>query len=301
MNYKAINNTILNKVSLPQEVRQDKEFYNYLLQNNVSYYFSKQLAKPKIDYDMKIITSGESLNERYLKTLKLIDTICKKNHIKCLLFKTYKYIPEVVDNDVDLIVRENDFYKFIAACKENDFDCTEESNLKYRCIKKGYCKIEPRVNAEIHGIEIINKETIWKNSEIFRVNGTKMKKASKEIDVAYQLLSILYNPKYLRLYLLKVYRDIDKRKLVNVTNKAIRRDLHFLQVKLLDNDLSNKRFPLFMRNVNFVLWWNERIIPSSSMKFRAKLKLLLYFFYSKYNYLIFNTLVFQHKWPHLDS
>lgn len=297
MNYRIINTAILNFRDVPKSITKDNAFYNYLLDNSVAYYYSKYISKDKTAMDKKIIAAGNILNSKYIKTLKTINRICREKKIRFLLFKTYKYFPEAVDNDIDLFIKEKDFNNFINAFEKEGFRCFINENLKAICLKKGFCKIEPRVNYSIRGLVFLNEEKIWEKWEPVNIDIMKILKTTKEIELLYLLLSILYNPNYLKLYLLLLFKAINRKKLYKLClNKEIKEDLKFLLRKFITKNIENKRFPLFIEDGSFIFWWCKRILPISELTLLSKLKLIAFFFYSKYLFIFFNRLVFKHEW-----
>lgn len=298
MNYRVINHAILTASDIPKSVVRDDKFYNYLLSNNVAYYYCTNLSVGKSMMDKKIIKAGNILNNKYIKTLKIINKICKENKMKFLLFKTYKYFSEVVDNDIDLFIREKDFDKLIKTLEKEGFTCFVNESLKAICLKEDFCKIEPRVNSSIRGLVFLSEKKIWERIELVNVDGMKIFKATKEIELLHLLISILYNPNYLKLYLLLLFKNSDRRKLHKLCmDKETHEDLKFLLKNLITKNVENKRFPLFIGNTSFILWWCKRILPISKLTLLSKLKLILSFFYSKYLFLFLNRLVFEHEWP----
>jgi len=298
MNYKVINNAILNSRDLPKSFPRDEEFYDYLLANNVAFYYSMYLSKEKSIMDKKIIEVGKNLNKKFFNTLKLIIKICKDKKIKFLLFKTYKYIPEAVDNDIDLFVKKKDFYSFMKALEKENFSCIENEPLKGICKKEGFCIIEPRVTLSFRGVTILDEKKIWKKTEIVNIAEIGVLKASLEVDLLHLLLSILYNPNYLKLYLLLLYKKCDKNRLLLLClDKRIQQDLNFVLNHLITKNIEEKRLPLFMGNIEFSNWWYRRILPISDLSLYKKLRHVFCFFYIKYLYLFLNKLAFQHQWP----
>lgn len=297
MDCKRINTAILSAQDLPSSFIKNSEFYNYLFGNNVAYYYSSILSKKKTNIDKEIITAGNVLNDKYVKTLKLIDKICKENGIRFLLFKTYKYIPEVVDNDIDLLIKKKDFYQFMKILGRYDFDCLENEPLKGICRRKDFCTIEPRTNSSFHELIIMDENQLWNKTEKVEIMGIKIDKPIKEVEVAHLLLSLLYNPNYLRLYLLDVYKNGDFRQFKSLNlKKDIRDDLNLVIENLLAEKNESKKFPLFIDNFRFIWWWFRRIFSNSKLSLRTKLKHLIYFFYLKYLYLLFGKLIFKHEW-----
>lgn len=298
MNYKSVNTAILNGLDIPKSLIKDKDFYNYLLGNNIAYYYASKLSSHKTSMDQKIITAGNRFNGKYFKTLKLINKICKKNKIRFLLFKTYKYIPEAVDNDIDLLVKESDFHHFMEILEKTGFDCIENEPLKGICKKNGFCTIEPRINSSFHGIPILDERKLWNKIESVNIKGIIVFKPIKEVEVAHLMLSLLYNPNYLRLYLLIVFKSCNLGKLNNLNlEKKVKDDLKLVINNVASDKKYNERFPIFISDVSFVLWWYNRMFSNPKMTFGVKIKHVIYFFYLKYSYILFNKLIFMHKWP----
>lgn len=297
MNYKSINAAILSGNDIPKSLKKDKEFYDYLLGNNVAYYYATKLATEKNQLDKKIIEIGERLNNKYYQTLKLINKVCRENGIQFLLFKTYKYIPEVVDNDIDLLIKKKDFHSFLKVLEKEGFDSIENEPLKGICKKNGFCTIEPRVESSFHGLTILNEEQLWKGIENVDIGGIEFAKPLKEVEIMHLLLSLLYNPNYLRLYLLIIYQNSDHQKINMLDLKEyIKADLEIITEDLTVQKIEDKRFPLFIGDRKFIGWWYKRILINSKLEFSVKVKHVLYFFYLKYSYILFNRLIFKHDW-----
>lgn len=298
MDYKSINTAILRSQDVPESIPRDDKFYDYLLGNNVAYYFCKYLSKGKTAMDKRIINEGEIFNNKFLKTLKFLNKVSKEKNIKFLLFKTYKYIPEIVDGDIDIFVHKKDFYRFLKALENVGFICFENEHLKGFCKKDGYSNIEPRVNAAIHGEVLLNEKKIWEKVERVNVDGIEVLKVTKKIDLFYLLLEVLYRPSYIKLYLFLLYKDSSITKLYQLSSeKNIHQDLKFLLRVLTTGNVESKRFPLFMGDISFMIWWYKRILSHPRLTLFMKVKHLLFFFYAKYTYVFFNKLVFRHYWP----
>lgn len=297
MNYRIINKAILSSQDVLQSIDRDNKFYDYLLNNGMAYYYSAYLSKDKNILDKRIIKAGNILNSKYINTLKIIDKICRENEINFLLFKSYKYFHEIVDNDIDLFIKEKDFHIFTKAFAKDGFKCFIKGPLQAECIKEGFCKIEPRVTFSFRGRVILKEERIWENQVAVNINGIKISKTSKEIDLLYLLLSILYTPNYLKLYLLKLFKESDVEKLyILSSNEQINQDIKFL-IKNLIEKAEEKHLPSFLGNINFIRWWYRRVFLSKDIYLIKKTTLILFFFYSKFSYIFFNKLVFKHKWP----
>lgn len=298
MNFKDINSSILNSTDVQKSLIRDHKFYDYLLRNNVAYFYSKYLSKDKTIMDKQIIAVGKTFNIKFLKTLRLINKLCLRSKVEYLLFKTYKYIPEVVDGDIDIFIKEKDFDRFLQVIKKEGFKCNEVEKLNAVLYKEGFCNIEPRVTSSFHGIIVLSENKIWEKKELVKIGGVKLFKATKEIDVLHLLLSILYRPDYLKLYLFLVCKSTEIKNVFDlIKDNTMKRDLNYIITNLLMDNTKEKQFPLFLGNIKYTIWWFERILPNQSMSLPNKLKQLIFFFYSKYKHIIFNDLVFRHNWP----
>lgn len=298
MDYKTINNAILKGCDIPKNITKDSKFYNYLLGNNIAFRYAQNLSKNKNEMDKKIINAGQVFDNKFLITLKIVNKVCRQNKVKFLLFKSYKYFGEVVDGDIDILIKEKDFYIFMGALEQEGFRCIENEKLKAVCIKEGYCNIEPRVDASVHGVKVLNNKVIWDNAVQVNIKDEKVPTAAKEVDLLYLLLSILYRPDYLKLYLLLVYQSADIKKMNNlIRDSQIRSDLAYVIKNLMTGDITVKRFPLFPSNISFVIWWFKRMLPNSQVSISDRIKNILFFFYSKYSFYFLNRLVFSHRWP----
>lgn len=295
MNHSMVNKAILDGKT--GSLKKDETLYSYLLLNNVAYYFSSTLVARMEDWDKAVIKAGDKFNARFIKTLVLINKICRKKKILYALYKTYKPISEAVDGDIDLFVKEKDFDLFMSTFENEGFMCRQTEPLKGECVKAGFCKIEPRCDVSFHGIQVLAESEVWLNSHKEIIGGITVPVAAREIDVLGLLLNILYGPNYCKLYFYKVLKKTNKQRLKSlVKSKSIRNDVSFLLSWLAGKKLIGKRFPLFVDNFNFVSWWFRRILMSSRLSTFQKLKHLAFFFYSKYGYVLFNRLPFTHDW-----
>jgi hypothetical protein len=298
MNYKIINNSIISGKDFLIGFKKDRKFYDYLFNNNVAYYYSKVISKDKNPIEEDIIKRGDKINQKYYKTLKLINLLCKKNNIPFLLYKTHKYIPEVVDGDIDLFVKEIDFYKFMRIFREEGFKCIEDEPKKGKCIKEGYCVIEPHINIGWRENLIINQKIIWNHFESIKIGGIKFKKCSRNLDIFSIFLELFWEPNYLKLYdLLVIKRVQNSKQISSLTNDIIlRNQIDIIFNLLINNELLIKNLPFFLPNNYFINWWFKYIALNNEKTFSFKIKHLIYFVYWKYRYKIINKLPFRHYW-----
>lgn len=298
MNYREINKAILNNRDINENlVKKNEKFYQYLFNNRVAYYYSKYLSKNQTEREQWIIKRGKKLNERYYKTLKFLKEICDRNNIDFLLYKTHKYIPEIVDGDIDIFIKEKDFYKFLNAFNKKGFSTIEDEPKKGKCKKEGYCIIEPHVNISWNENVILRENNIWKFEEILNIKNIEIKKAVKEIDIFSSLLDTFYGPNYICLYDLLSFKQFNQCSLLKIsTDENIREELDKIIKRIKSNKILNFKFPVFSINVEYLQWWLKRILQNRNFSLLFRFKLLIYFFYWKYRYLLINKLPFSHDW-----
>jgi len=288
MNYSLINRSVISGNDLVGESAKKWDLYKYLLGNGVAYYYCKKLSFVRNDFEADIVRVGEEFNKKYIRTLRLIDKMCKRAKIKYLLFKTYKYVDEVVDGDVDIIVRGRDFAEFMRLFEGEGFDCEETEPLKGLCIKKGYCKLEPRVDISFYGSVYVDEEQMWVGKERVNVDGVSVWKVAKELDVLYFLLNVLYGPNYLKLYSYLLLVGLDLGSAVEyLKSEKTKGEVVRYYLKLVADVDYDVRFPVFVGNWDYLVFWVRSV--------RA-VKALMFFFYCKYQYVLFGNLVFQHDW-----
>lgn len=296
MNYQKINNALVNSDRSINSYVKNHTFYKYLLNNGLAYFFSKNISNKSNYIEQRLIKAGDHFENKFVKTLTLINRVCKKSNIKYLLFKTVKELNEVVDGDIDLFVKEKDFRKFISVMEIEGFRCIAEDHLKGSCIKKGYLKVEPRVDIAYHGMVVVPEKVIWKNSEKTKIDNMAILKTTKEIDVLHALLNIMYGPNYLKLYTLIVYKMTTPNNLIKLTKGFAKKDLNEIVHWIEANNEIKGKFPLFLENRRYLNWWQKRVFRSKKIGILNKLKLISYFFYSKYLYLLTGKLVLTHDW-----
>lgn len=297
MNYKSINNLVIFNLDEKLLPKKDKYFYKYLLFNNVAYYFAKYISKDKTIIEKEIIRAGKLLDDKFVRTMELIHIVCEEKNIKILLFKTYKYIPEIVDGDIDLIIRKRDFNKFLVALRKKGFICWESEPLKASCEKEGFCKIEPRVHISFHGFKVLNDKDIWQKTDAVIIKNMTFQRTIREIDVLILLLNILYGPNYCKLYLYKILLQTNQTNLMSlVKDKGLKNDIAFLLSWLANEDIIRKRFPVFLDTIQFVKWWFNRVLVNTHFRTTMKFKYLTFFLFSKYGYMFLNRLPFAHEW-----
>lgn len=296
MNYKTVNSAIINGQDVSSSIK-NKEFYKYSLDNNVAYYYAKLIAKQRGEPEKKILEAGSSFNSRYIKTLTFLCKASEIISVKFALFKTFKHIPEAVDGDVDIFIRKRDFGKFINLLESEGFDCEKEAGFKTSCIKKGFCKIEPRADISFHGKTFLTEEIIWKHLERERIGDLEIYRSSIGLDMYYFLLNTLYGPNYIKLYHYLVFKKADHKKMFSISpDNSIREDLRFIAKRLTNENSSEIYFPFFLDDLDYLSLWFRRILFDRNFNMISKFKNLIFFFYAKYEYLFFGRLPFRHDW-----
>jgi len=301
MKYAKINEAIINNMEVPDFVEKNGSFYDYLLKNNVAYYYSKKISKNQTERELEIIAKGDRLNHKFEKTLKLINQICNKHNVDFALHKTYKHVEEAVDGDIDCVIKEKDFHRFLDLLQKEGFKCEEDGLLKGCCEKKGYLKIEPRSTVSFHGLAFLSEDSVWENTETVNISGIEIKTTSQKFDALCLLFNCLYGPKYMRLYLRLLAKDFSLEDFGEILGNAgfvddrFTKDLNFIFENLVENS-SKKKHPVFFGGFMFLTWWLKRILFNRIFPLEKKLRHLVFFYYSKYKYMFFNKLHFEHRW-----
>lgn len=198
--YHKINSAILEWRDISKDIIKDKKFYNYLLNNRVASYYSKNLSKQSNEIEKNIIKAGEERNSIFYKTLEELDRVCKKNNIEYLLYKTYKYFDEVIWGDIDIIVKDADFDRFLQVFSDEWWNCIEDEKRKWKCEKDGLIVIEPHVNISWNGNIFFESIQLWKNYEEVTIKWNNYLKTSNMFESLSIYLKIMYEPEYLDLY-----------------------------------------------------------------------------------------------------
>lgn len=258
-----------------------KDIYNYLLRNNIAYFYAN-FTNDKSATAKKVIKAGNVLNKKFINTCDLINKISKEKDLEVVYFKTHKHFPEIVDNDIDLLIGEKNINKFIAALKKHGFKCLEETKNKYVCKNEKYLKIEPRVDTQL--AKYTKKE-----------DGIKY--TTETIDGLYFIYNFLYGPNYLNLYKFFIIdSSLNKIKKLSVKFNLEKEILYF--EKVLNRKIKNKaHFPLFLKNLEYLYFFINFLLLNKSFSLVFKLRHFAFFFFFKYKYVLFDKLHFEKKWP----
>lgn len=299
MNRPAINHALLAGVDVNSgDVVRDDKFYAYLLNNKVAHYYATQLSKQKTQRDIELAQSFDVYEEKFVKTLSLVDRICKKQGIEYLLYKTYRFVPEVVDGDIDLIVRKSDFQKFLDAFEDIGFDCIEDEPGKGKCEKDGYNVVEPHVNVSWRGGGYLKEDFLWSNTIDVKVGGLDVKNVSLEVEVVAIAAKILFEPAYLDIYSLKLLQycyeqNVDRNHMLEATMRPdmLEEVLRYCE-SFLNRDIIRTKMPAFLPPGMFFRLWTRNCIQSKDYK--IYLLHSLFYVYWRVRYMTVSKLPFTH-------
>jgi len=271
-----------------------RERYKYLIHNHLAYTYAIKVKKPNL-VEQSIILRGKYYQDMFYKTLTLILKAAAKTKTHPVLIKTLKWLGEVVDGDIDVIIAANEFNVFVEALSKVGFRVTFETKTKAVCKRLGFCKIEPRVSVDYAGQTLLNFEQADKNTKTIRHNGLKFRTTNPQVDNLMICLNIIYGPRYLRLYdYLQIvkYGIFDSPFIPQTFYDDIR---HFPQLFESDHSITQK-YPVFIPTTLYVLWWIRKILFLPTLSVWEKIKKLLYLIYLRCVYIITDRLIYEHEW-----
>jgi hypothetical protein len=292
MNYKIINESIIKWVDVPSNIIKDNDFYNYLLDNRVAYYYCSQISTSKNSVEEKIIKAWDNRNAIFYKSLEKLDELCKKNNIEFLLYKTYKYYWEVIWWDIDIIVKKEDFYKILEVFDKEWWYTEEDEPWKWKCEKEWYITIEPHVTISWNWNNIISKDELWKNPTLVEVNGKTYKDVGLDKELLSIYMKVLYEPSYLDLYdfLLIHNQNIWFEQIKKyITNSEER------YMKKINNFNIYWKFPLFLNSIDIL---SINLLNYFNRKFFNK-RMFIHNIYWKNRYKINSKLPYLTKYINL--
>lgn len=248
--YHEINTAIIAWRDIWSNIVKDNNFYNYLLNNRVASYYCKNLSKIPNETEKSIITAWNTRNQIFYKTLSELDKICKDHNIDYLLYKTHKYFDEVIGGDIDIIIKDKDFDRFLEVFSSLWWDCVEDEKRKWKCEKNGFIVIEPHENISWNWLTFINKNELWNNLEIVDINWASYKKTSLEIEKLSIYFKILYWPEYLDLYDAKIL-NLESENLIKIdVNWIDTLKNRFLKIE----KFSSSAFPIFPNSIEVFIY-----------------------------------------------
>jgi hypothetical protein len=293
MNYSEINQAILEGRDInPAKVKKNGEFYRYLLNNRIAYYYAKELSKTPNDSEQALIRESDAINEKYLRTLRHLVSLCKRNGFEFLLYKTWKVVPEVNDGDIDIIVKREDFLKMLEAYKDEGFYAVEDEPGKGKCEKEGYSVVEPHISVSWRGGEAVNEKEIWDLAPVpVAINGMEIRLAPNNIELLALFAKVLYEPAYLDLYsMIAISHFLQD----TPAKSALERHPELKQIhRYIENLVWNRNIkaPVFLPASLYLSLWSGLLKHVGLKTFSLH---IVYFFYWKYRYLFMNILPFTH-------
>lgn len=271
-----------------------QELYEYLTKNSCAHFYANYIDQIDDQYRTRILENGNKLNKKYEKTLKLILDISESNKMTPILFKTYKHIPEIVDNDIDLIINPDHIGKLIKLLNNHGYFCLEESRGKFVCNKEGFNKIEPRIDISIDDYIILTFNEVQKYIMKTNFKNRLVISTNQEIDSLYFILNFLYGPNYLKLYRYFLIDGVGLAKIKHIAREiGVLNEVIFFEKEVISKILNNVSYPLFLGNFAYLRFYFKFLFFNKKIYLTSKIKHPLFFFFFKYKYIIFNKLHFQ--------
>ena len=295
MNYQEINRAILEHRDINESlVRKDAVFYKYLLNNKVAYYYANNLSKNGNETERAIIERGREFTQKYLKTLEALVSLCKDNHIDFLLFKTHKYIDEVVDGDIDLLVKPEDFQRFLQVFSANGFDTEEDEPQKGKCEKEGLVEIEPHVNISWRTDTFLTSEYLWQNVSTIHYGTIEVKACSPEVELLAAAGEFYFSPEYIDLYRLKaaeqLLEDADLDLTIGDSKAQCLLNEYVALTKKVKEKCTTRKLPYFFSSLSLLA------AVHTSLSIPQIAEIIFKNFYWKVRYAVIDKLPFTHDW-----
>ncbi len=295
MDYKTINECIVNWLDFPPKIKKSEKLYKYMINNRVAYFYSKSISKNNTKIEKEIIKMWDKRNCMLHKTLDEMVKICKKYNIEFLLYKTYKFIDEVIWWDIDIIVKKNDFNKFLDVFEKEWWECEEDEKLKWKCDKKWYLTIEPHVSVSWLGRQYLEEHHLWENPINVNIDWKKYNNVNMNIEIISIYAKILFEPEYLDLYdyiIIKREHKIWYKILSNLIDNTWLWSLKYLIIKFKDKKILNRKLPFFINS--FVLFYLNLFFFFKTWKVNSRV--FIHNFYWKRRYKFKNILPFLTKY-----
>ncbi len=256
MNYKTINYAIINDIEVPYNFVKDKNFYNYLLNNRIAYHYCKNISKKPNEIEKRILIAGGKRNAVFLRTLKELDQICRVHDIPYLLYKTYKYFDEIIGWDIDIIIKQKDFSRFLEIFRQKWWSAFEDEPWKWKCQKNGCMVIEPHINISWNWNSFFDAKELWVDIKSVVLWWDSYYMTHEKFEVLSIYFKMVYWPEYVDLYDYKVLKLFQKwnyyfDNMIEWYNKKLLRAL-FWKINSIDKKY---KFPYFFCSL-FILKWN---------------------------------------------
>lgn len=200
MKFLSIHNALISGEDLPPTFEKNIEFYEYLLNNRVAYFYVSQISQHSNSIEKQIFEAGKKRNSIFYNTLLELKNICEKYGIEFMLYKTYKYFWEVIWGDIDIIIKKSDFYSLLDLLRSHGWNSIEDEPGKWKCTKDGYITIEPHISISWNGNVLFDSEKLWEHKILIDVQGITCFSLSLELEQLSIILKILYGPEYLDFY-----------------------------------------------------------------------------------------------------
>jgi len=295
MNYHEINTAIAEGRDIDTLlVKKNKRFYDYLLNNKVAYYYASELSTHPNATEQAIIKQGDAFNAAYIKTVAYVKAVCEEENIPFLLFKTHRYIPAAVDGDIDLLVKRDDFQRFLQAFRDRDFDAIEDEPEKGKCTKEGYISIEPHVNISWRDNVFFAGDKAWEDATEVVYGDVSIPCCSPLVELLAAAGELYFSPEYIDLFRLETAQVLlsQQDSFDDVTDDTARKLLD-QYVRWLDNVTSlylDQKLPFFLPHTKL----DKAIRAHVSGK--ERMEIVFKNFCWEYRYKLIDRLPFTHDW-----
>lgn len=301
--YQKINSFFLDsntKIELEEIDFSDSKIQKYLFNNRLTYPFLKKLEKQNLlsKTSAEKLDKANQVNQRYLKSLYKVYQICQQNQIDFLLYKTHRFIDGVVDGDIDLIVKPEDFDKFLEVFAKQGFDCIEDEPRKGKCTKPGFLVIEPHIGVSWRGQQYLDQEFLWQDTVEISYQFQNQKFAVKNVSYQLEAVAIFYNVFFEPNYL-------DLRSLLNLKLFQTKTDFKKLPIQapikkyiislVQDSSLKKSFFPIFAPVFLFLSQWSKAFFVDKKVSLKIYILHIIFYFYWRLRYSLIQVLPYTHS------
>lgn len=240
----------MNINNLLKEQIPEKNFLKQASNNRVLYYYLKNINKKGAK---KILRNGEKRINKLKKTLVFINKIFKKNKLKFLVVKTYKFI-SYVTFDVDLLVKPKDFEKTKQVLRKNG--CKIEKHPGKQTFKQANCRKKGFLNIDLHtgfswqGVTYLDDKLLWKNPQKVRMQGVLTNIPNATVEFLLNAAHVLSERRFITildyLFFVQSLKKTNLKLMLSQTKKHYW-DTSFKRLLRIIKQLSyNSKFPYFL-------------------------------------------------------
>lgn len=211
---KIIVEVILERKDLKEIDWNDIDFVRLLVQashNRLLYKFAKNLLASSIDMPaghrdvlVDICAKGEKNFQATRDTILLLEDVFKKEGLDHLIVKTFKYL-DYITFDIDFLVRYKDFEKVLDVLEKHGIRVTPHPNPRSQGLHQRNCFKTGMLNMDLHrkffwlGIDHIDLDFVWSNTEERVIAGAKCQVPNLETDFLLHNKQLVYERGYITL------------------------------------------------------------------------------------------------------